>query len=648
MRSSKQISLFFFLRRPPALPRQRSSKPTFTALGICIWFGFHLTGCSAPHPNAEEAAALRANVLAQDDGPRDSGRSVEIRLNVLDGRTGKPVPQVLISGFAHGFLKPQFVEQLPFRWDCYFIPMACYTEKGGKRVLYFDGPYAATQAALLHSQDNTYTVPFADYFRLRPGFLQLAQSHEWQGTVGAQNYCTTDSEVERYYVHREVLRPIAFSVAGQPPEIDSSRQIKLKPITEHRISRMRYHVAVSAHRLINARLLHTAGHLPSLYDEVLGWAAPDSQDAFENAVYVSLLTQAGVYDTPYPAGARYSGPKFDVLSRRMEQHLSAARQIYYTNDDWRIIPATHEVRWRSPTGRPPDSDPACVTPPTLERIPSSDAWWRSFPVLSKSDHFINERSWWQATDRDKGAPAMLAKLELEPYPFCIKGVRSASARTLQKPDSGQDDKARPKFKIACRHGPPGKCKFDMPNGLGDTPLIDLARVDASSRGEYSFTPPSRTVAIMPSSGDGYKRGDAAEMVKLLLQSGANVDHVNAALDVNALEVALAPFLRGQIYASDTEALSAQRAIVTLLMDAMERTGQGTMRDDYQDAVRNLARNAETQKESDASSERLLPPKLLARIVALPRRDQILVCGKPDRYGFGTWFQSPPALGITYL
>ena len=239
-----------------------------------------------------------------------------MKLNVQDQTNGKPVAQLMISGFPYGFLKAQFVEQLPFRWDC-IIPYSCYSEKGDRRVLYFAGPYAATLATRLRSDDNIYSIPFADFFRLGTGFLQLAQSHEWRGTVGARSYCTTHSEVDRYYVHREILRPISLSVVGQPFDIDPTRQIKLMPLTEHRISRMRYHLAVSANTLISGRSLDQAAHLPDLYDQVLGWAAPETQDAFENAVYVSLLGQAGTFDQPYPADAWNIRPK---VGRAVQAH----------------------------------------------------------------------------------------------------------------------------------------------------------------------------------------------------------------------------------------------------------------------------------------------------------------------------------------
>jgi len=243
---------------------------------------------------------------------------------------------------------------------------------------------------------------------------------------------------------------------------------------------------------------------------------------------------------------------------------------------------------------------------------------------------------------------MLEKLELEPFPFCIKGPRSQLAQGSQQSEQNRGKNASTKFKINCRHSPTGKCRFDIPNGLGDVPLIALARADMSSRGEYSFAPPARTVGVALGPDGGYKRSDAAKMVELLIQSGVNVGQVNAALDVNALEAALDPFLGGQLYDSEIETWSAQREIVALLLEAMERTGQGTLRDDYRDAVGNFAADTEVRQKTGTLPVRLLPSEMIARILALPRRSQILVCGAPDRFGFETWFQSPPNRRISYV
>jgi hypothetical protein len=679
------------------VPIARRCLPVLLSISVVL---LH-TGCMSREERnekraayAKEAADLRNRILARDQSPKDPGRSVNVELNIVDAATKAPISEPVISGSPVGFIKPKYVEKTVFRSEC-FIPMACYTEKGDGIARFVFGPYAITSPKLVDPLNRVYSVLYADWFVLGSGFRELSATHQWRANVGSKDYCMQRDDYEGH-LGRATLRAVS-DIASSRESYVSSTTVYLKRLTDHRVSRIRYHVSRSADGLMHGSKLHQEPHFKAFYDEVLGWATPENDDPFENAVYVSQLINLGTYDKQYYPGARDDRIKLDVLTNRIEKHLPAARKIYSQYDDWQVVPSNLSVVWPGSVSPKGAQSADCVSPPIVRRLPSSNDWWRSFPILPPRNHFLDERVWWRTVSQGEHYERMLRALELDPFPFCVKkalpakgvgnplpsasgflsqgkdvtlrskahvagGVTVNSQRTPYYSKNVQSESidvrgatVRPRvsfaaqaapnlkreWRVVCRYGSKERCNYDAPNGLGDSPLISLARGGSLGNTEsvrFLFATVAEKVTSI----------ERPDVVQSLFAVGADVAFVNPALDVNALEVALSPFLGGDSRMSGDDAWRAQREIAVLLLDEMERRQTGSLRADYHDALGVLESGSELRNAPGVSEAKIFPAGVVARLRKLPKRPRTTVCGSTDQFEFSNWFQSPSRIGQPFL
>lgn len=669
---------------------------------LLLWLP--LSSCGFFDMSIEQASAKHAEILGRDP-PTDFGRApITIDLPVYDAVTKAPVRDFIISGSAKGILREKYTGHREYPFICHFIPMFCYSEKGGS-LLTIDTPIVVTSATAVEGKPSTYVLRTPGGFVLSPGFRTLTNDHIWSGSVSSRDYCSVGSHNPYgvdYPINQRMLHFVAASLQNVPSDY-LLRPVYLTPLEANVFTRMRQHLFWTTQLVATESTLVANTPMTSAYADALEWARPPGEDPFEHAAYVSLLTEKG---RPIAQGARPNATTLSIISEKIAQSTGIARRIYYQFDDWQLVPATERIEWLSKKTATANTDGACVTPAVAERLTSVGEWGRMLPILRPRDYFVDTtESLRKHNAYGRSAEPMLAALELTPYPFCFRDQRAnlpqstaaksactgphgrpatsvqsaagfsvssttgskfaavesphappppsveatwrgyglenrddSTASCQQREQTARQLAALSTFSVQCKNGAPQNCALDAVNGLGDSALMTLARVDRFHTVRFPF-------ARAPASGNPqyrsvpaqFSRSQAVAMVNALIEAGINVASINPALDVNALEIAIDPFLGGGMTSSDPVAWDAQQLIVMALLDALDRRAGGSIREDYSRA---LERPVAVPDNAGARQVRQLPPDLIRRIQDLPRRPLPRRCGLLPESGTGRIQHAP--------
>ena len=579
--------------------------------------------------------ASTSSTLLGDDNYTDSTFPTKLSLDVRTGPSNRVAQDFVVLGEVSGARKEKHFTGGSFGG-------------GGQIRSYLSRTVAAT-GSLVESNPPKYLISGARNFKVSPFAEKVTVAPKWSWRLYSRGSCATSD----YTVSSPVATPL--TMASEAKEVG----ITLSPLPLNESTRARYALAVLASmQLQNVSRLEA----PSIYaalDYLLESAAPSSDDPVANANYVRLLRRwhyLPVNDGTSPKNKDY----LETFERHIEKRIEAARNIYYIYDNWRVVGDDVRLRWDDAA----DSNKDCMS--DSGRSPSG--WRRQThrqplaPILPTTNflaHSLDEHSV-DVHERHR-------VVQPKPLPFCVKLLEASDTEYTQYPvpypykyeervvqneiiRSGVDRSAAQKWekdknnwhlsrlRVACRERNLSDCNVNVFDVNGDTPLISLARV--REKRQLPFSGPFGGYSGAMLTATDFRRVNRT-IASLLINVGADPTVVNPILDSNALEGALDLIIEASYAGVQNRRLSGDAREHLLLVEDFlsyyERSGRGTIRDDYLSALKRVqAKAVDSWSRIPGANDWQLADSTFQRILRLPTRPTPSLCADDTAF----WFREP--------
>jgi hypothetical protein len=594
--------------------RQAGSISNRTAVIFCA-----LVVCSLILPYQ---CSSTPSILLADDKYTDSATPATLSLATRAAPDNRPVRDFVVVGEVAGARKVEHFTGGSFA--------------GGGRIEHYGSRTITATASLAGPSDlPAYQVFGAENFIVSPFANKVTIAPKWSWRLFSRGYCAANG-----YVANTPFAALAAYTSGA-----QASGVVLNPLPRDESTRARYAMGLlTSMRLENA----SRWQAPSIYaalDYLLESAAPTSDDPLANATYVRLLRRW--HYAPVNDGRPKNADYLRTFERHVAKRIQAARNIYYIYDDWRVVGDDIQLRWDDAN----DSNKDCIG----ESVRAASAWHRQeyrgslLPLLPKTDFLAHSNN-----EHNLGPKEEHRLVQPDPLPFCEdkSAIANLEKQKAVLPDASvrSDPEAMRKWqenffysrldrlRLSCRHGDVAKCNVNVLNIDGDTPLLVLARLRAKRQLAF-FGPHGFSSGPMFEQLD-FRRVNRA-IANKLLDAGADPTVVNPVLDTNALEGALDVIIEASYTSAQTLRPSGDAAAHLALVDDFlayfERTGRGTVRSDYQVALKRMqAKATDTTSRVPTSSGWRLPDATGRRILQLPSRAIPSLCAEDAAF----WFREP--------